>query len=86
MSRATYPLRLPRSIKEAARLARGDGVSLNQSIAAAVTQKVGAAETAAKFFARQVEGHDLAALDEVLVRVPDRELKPGDERSDAQQD
>ena len=37
MSRATYPLKLPRSIKEAAaRLAREDGVSLNQWIAAAV--------------------------------------------------
>ena len=37
MSRATYPLKLPRSIKgAAARLAREDGVSLNQWIAAAV--------------------------------------------------
>ena len=81
MSRATYPLKLPRSIKEAAaRLAREDGVSLNQWIAAAVAQKVGAAETAAEFFARRAEGHDLAALDDVLARVPDRAPEPGDER------
>lgn len=83
MSRATYPLKLPRSIKEAAaRLAREDGVSLNQWIASAVAQKVGAAETAAEFFARRVEGHDLAALDDVLARVPDHAPEPGDERPD----
>ena len=66
MSRATCPLKLPRPVEEAARLAREDGVSLNQWIAAAVAQKVGAAETAAEFFARQAEGHDLAALNDVL--------------------
>ena len=43
MSKATYPLILPTSVKTAAaRLAREDGVSLNQWIAAAVAQKVGA--------------------------------------------
>jgi hypothetical protein len=42
MSKATYPLRFPVSIKKAAqRLAKEDGVSLNQWIAAAVAQKVG---------------------------------------------
>lgn len=41
MSKATYPLKLPLSIKEAAaRLAKADGVSLNQWIALAVAQKV----------------------------------------------
>ncbi len=48
MSKATYPLKLPTSIKAAAaRLAKEDGVSLNQWIASAVAQKVGAVETAA---------------------------------------
>ena len=46
MSEATrykYPLKLPASLKEtAARLARDDGVSLNQWIAVAVAQKIGA--------------------------------------------
>ena len=47
MSKATYPLKLPISIKTAAtRLAKEDGVSLNQWIASAVAQKVGVAETA----------------------------------------
>ncbi len=47
MSKATYPLKLPVSIKAAAaRLAKEDGVSLNQWITAAVAQKIGAIETA----------------------------------------
>jgi HicB family len=54
MSKATYPLRLPLSIKRAAqRLAKEDGVSLNQWIAGAVAEKVGAVETAADFFSRR---------------------------------
>ena len=54
MSKATYPLKLPISIKTAAaRLAKEDGVSLNQWIAAAVAEKVGAVETAADFFKRR---------------------------------
>jgi hypothetical protein len=53
MSKATYPLKLPLSIKKAAqRLAKEDGVSLNQWIAAAVAEKVGVVETA-DFFRKQ---------------------------------
>ncbi len=54
MSKATYPLKLPLSIKKAAqRLAKEDGVSLNRWIAVAVAEKVGVAETAADFFKRR---------------------------------
>jgi hypothetical protein len=54
MSRATYPLKLPHSIKKAAqRLAKEDGVSLNQWVAAAVAEKVGVIETAADFFKKR---------------------------------
>lgn len=54
MSKATYPLKLPLSIKKAAqRLAKEDGVSLNQWIAVAVAQKIGVVETAADFFSRR---------------------------------
>jgi hypothetical protein len=54
MSKATYPLKLPLSIKKAAqRLAKEDGVSLNQWIAAAVAEKVGVIETAADFFEKR---------------------------------
>ena len=80
MSKGTYPLKLPHSIKEAAmRLAKEDGVSLNQWIAAAVAQKVGAAETAAEFLkrrARNATEDDFAAI---LAKVPDRPPLPGDE-------
>jgi hypothetical protein len=51
MNKSTYPLNLPLSIKKAAqRLAKEDGVSLNQWIAVAVAEKVGVVETAAEFF------------------------------------
>ncbi|MFZ0915135.1 MAG: hypothetical protein WBQ76_06815 [Candidatus Korobacteraceae bacterium] len=54
MSKATYPLKLPVSIKKAAqRLAKEDGVSLNQWIAVAVAEKVGVVETAADFFRKR---------------------------------
>lgn len=80
MSKATYPLKLPASVKTAAaRLSKQNGVSLNQWIAAAVAQKVGAVETAAEFFrqragdARPENPHALLAL------APDRPPDPGDE-------
>ncbi len=45
MSKAAYPLKLPASIKEAAaRLAKEDGVSLNQWISVAIAQKIGAVD------------------------------------------
>lgn len=54
MSKATYPLKLPMSIKKAAqRLAKEDGVSLNQWIAVAVAEKVGVIETASDFFRKR---------------------------------
>jgi hypothetical protein len=54
MSKASYPLKLPASVKEAAaRLAKEDGVSLNQWIAVAIAQKVGVVETASDFLRRR---------------------------------
>lgn len=54
MSKASYPLKLPTSVKEAAaRLAKEDGVSLNQWIAVAIAQKIGVVETAAAFLKRR---------------------------------
>ena len=56
MSKASYPLKLPASIKDAAaRLAREDGVSLNQWIAVAIAQKIGVVETASDFLARRAD-------------------------------
>jgi len=54
MSKASYPLKMPQSVKAAAaRLAKADGVSLNQFIAVAVAEKIGAMETAAEFLKRR---------------------------------
>ena len=80
MSKATYPLKLPASIKAAAaRLAKADGVSLNQWIAAAVAQKVGAVETAAEFLARRAEGATGDGLLALLEKVPAGAPESGDE-------
>jgi hypothetical protein len=54
MRTSTYPLKLPTSVKTAAaRLAKADGVSLNQFIAAAVAEKVGVIETARELLERR---------------------------------
>ncbi len=54
MNKSTYPLKLPLSIKRAAqRLAKEDGVSLNQWIAAAIAEEVGVVETATDFFKKR---------------------------------
>ena len=72
MSKATYPLKLPMSIKKAAqRLAKEDGVSLNQWIAVAVAQKVGSVETAAEFFKRRAGDATGAGLMAYLENAPD---------------
>ena len=72
MSKATYPLKLPLSIKRAAqRLAKEDGVSLNQWIAAAVAEKVGVVETAAEFFKKRAGHATGAGLMKFLKNAPD---------------
>lgn len=80
MSKATYPLKLPLSIKRAAqKFAKEDGVSLNQWIAVAVAQKVGVVETAAEFFARRAGNADGSKLIDLLNSAPDRPPDSGDE-------
>jgi hypothetical protein len=79
MSKATYPLKLPMSIKKAAqRLAQEDGVSLNQWIASAVAQKVGAVETAAEFFKKRAGKATGAGLMKFLRNAPDAAPEPED--------
>jgi hypothetical protein len=75
MTSASYPLKLPASVKQAAaRLAREDGVSLNQWIAVALAQKIGVVETAADFLkqrAGKARPEDmLAFLDKAKRAVP----------------
>lgn len=51
---ATYPLRLPRSIKAAVeRMARSDGISMNQSVATAVAEKLAVLDTVDYFAQRK---------------------------------
>jgi hypothetical protein len=83
MSKATYPLKLPTSIKSAAaRLAKEDGVSLNQWITAAVAQKIGAVEVAADFFGRRAGNARPENLKAFLAVAPDVPPEPGDEIPD----
>ncbi len=80
MSKNTYPLKLPDSIKKAAQPpAKEDGVSLNQWISSAVAQKVGVVETAAEFFRRRAVDADPADLKPFLHAAADVPPMPGDE-------
>lgn len=79
MSRSTYPLKLPTSIKKAAqRLAQEDGVSLNQWIASAVAEKVGVMETAAQFFKKRAGGATGTGLMKFLRNAPTAAPDPED--------
>lgn len=81
MSKATYPLKLPLSVKKAAqRLAKEDGVSLNQWIAAAVAEKVGVVETAAEFFKKRAGRATGVGLMKFLRTAPKATPDPEDTR------
>lgn len=80
MNRMSYPLKLPTSVKKAAhRLAKQDGVSLNQWIASAVAEKVGAVETAAEFLSRMAGDSKPQDLNRYLDQVPQEPVMQGDE-------
>ena len=75
----TYPLRLPRSLKEAIeRLSREDRTSINQFVATAVAEKVSALQTATYFTDRQARG-DLKAFDKIMKRRGGSKPREGDE-------
>lgn len=82
MSKVSYPLKLPASVKNAAqRLAREDGVSLNQWISVAVAEKIGAVQTAADFLkarAGRARPEDLLPfLDDAPDKPPEAEDRLG---------
>lgn len=80
---STYPLRLPASIKrEAERLAAEDGSSLNQFVASAVAEKVGAMRTAAFFEERRARA-DWGAFDRLMARAGGEPPREGDEPTPA---
>lgn len=79
MSKASYPLKLPLSVKKAAqRLAKEDGVSLNQWIAVAVAEKIGVVETAAEFFQQRAAKATGAKLMKFLRNAPKVQPEPED--------
>lgn len=76
--KARVSLNLPASLKaEAERYARRDGVSLNQFIATALAEKVGA-QGAAAFFAERGRGGKAAAAIAFLHSAPDVPPDNGD--------
>ena len=68
---AAYALKLPHSVKNAAqRLAAVDGVSLNQFIAVAVAEKIGAIESAEVFLKQRGAKSKPADMKSILRRAP----------------
>ncbi len=75
----TYPLRLPRSLKDAVeRLSREDGTSINQFVATAVAEKVSALQTA-RFFEDRKARADFKAFDKIMKRLRGKPPREGDE-------
>lgn len=77
-SQSTYPLRLPHSVKaEVERLAKADGISINQFVATAVAEKLAVMETAA-FFAVRRDRADFAGFDRIMRRTGGEPPVPDD--------
>ena len=77
---STYPLRLPRSIKAAVeKLARDEGISMNQFVATAVAEKL-AVMTTTTFFAERKNRANLKAFKRLLNRRGGEPPRDGDER------
>lgn len=75
----TYPLRLPRSVKEAiTEIAEAEGVSVNQFIATAVAEKL-AVMNAAEFFAAREARADFKAFRRIMRRKGGQLPRAGDE-------
>ena len=77
--RYKYPLQLPESLKATAtRLAKEDGVSLNQWIVSAIAQKIGAVETADDFLRTRAGTAQRGDLTRLLGHAPDVPPMPED--------
>ena len=80
MNKASYPLKLPVSLKAAAqRLAEQDGVSLNQWISTTIALRVGLMDATQSFFQERAAGTGEGALRQLLDRVPVGATEAGDE-------
>jgi hypothetical protein len=76
---ASYPLRLPRSIKAAVeKLAASEGISMNQFVATAVAEKLAVLNTVSYFEERKSRA-DLVAFKKTLKRKGGVAPRDGDE-------
>lgn len=83
MSKSAYPLKLPTSVKTAAaQLAKSDGVSLNQFIAAAVAEKVGSMRSVETFLLERAGRAKPRDLLRYLRKAPKSTPASGDKRPD----
>ncbi len=72
-------LRLPESIHRHIReIAKREGVSINQFISSAVSEKISALLTEEYIYARAAKA-DLEKVEQILAKVPERHPLPGDE-------
>jgi hypothetical protein len=77
--KSTYPLRLPKSLKdEVAKVAKRDGTSINQFIVIAVAEKISALETE-KFFAERAKQADMEEFRAILFRPVGEPPRTGDD-------
>ena len=77
---ATYPLRLPRTLKAGIeRVSKRDGTSVNQFVAMAAAEKLATLE-AEDFFRSRFASADLAAFDRIMARSGGQPPREGDER------
>jgi hypothetical protein len=75
----TYPLRLPRSLKDAVeRISKEEGTSINQFVAMAVAEKVSALETVRYFQERKARA-DFKTFDRIMKRRGGKPPRAGDE-------
>lgn len=76
---ATYPLRLPRSIRNAVeRVSKQDGTSINQFVNTAIAEKL-AAMDAVEFFQQRRSRADLKAFDRLMARKGGAKPQAGDQ-------
>ncbi len=77
---STYPLRLPRSVKAAVeKLAKEEGISMNQFVATAVAEKLAVLNTLAFFCRAAQAGRDMTAFQRVMQRKGGEAPREGDE-------
>ena len=78
MGTTTYPLRLPKSLKQAVeQLSKEERTSINQFVATAVAEKVSALRTA-RFFADRRARADFKAFDRLMKRRGGQPPREGD--------